>query len=110
MVAAAPRAQAAAAIQVAFTLSVPAVVGDTLRIALPGFSGNTAENCSYVDGSDAWVAGFGGAGRDAELLLIAARASPARTAFDVRVLSRCSYLTPSAGLRSGADAGRRVIV
>ena len=67
-------ARPAAAIQVAFTLSVPAVVGDTLRIALPGFSGNAAENCSYVDGTDAWVAGFRGAGRDAELLLIAARA------------------------------------
>ena len=44
---------AAAAIQVAFTLSVPAVVGDTLRIALPGFSGDSSKNCSYVDGTDA---------------------------------------------------------
>ena len=70
----------------------------------PGLLGQCGGKLFVVDRYGRVGRGFSGVGAEAELLLIAARASPARTAFDVRVLSRCSYLTPSAGL-GGADAG-----
>ena len=49
--------------------------------------------------------GFSGTGSEAELLLIAARAAAGAHGRRRAHLSRCSYLTPAAGLRSGADAG-----